>query len=79
MLFDPKYHELPARASDIDEYRLPEDELEELGLKVIRLRENVQARVAAIKAVGDGVSTARARPAQVVDNRDVAQLQAHWR
>ena len=62
MRFDPKYHELPARASDIDEYRLPEDELVELGLKVIRLRENVQARVATIKAVGDGDGVALVPP-----------------
>ena len=44
MLFDPKDHELPDAADDLNPYRLSIDELEDLGRQVTRLREQVTAR-----------------------------------
>ena len=37
--FDPREHELPEHSCDYERSRLPDDELEELGSKVVQLRE----------------------------------------
>ena len=49
LVYDPKAHELPRGAVDLEHHRLPDDELEELGAKVARLRCQVKQRVEAIK------------------------------
>ena len=49
LVFDPKVHELPRGAVNLERHRLPEEELEELGAKAARLRYQVKQRVEAIK------------------------------
>ena len=49
LVYDPKAHELPRGAVDLERHRLPDEELEELGAKVVRLRCQVKQRVEAIK------------------------------
>ena len=49
-IFNAKDHELPATASDVNDFRLPASELERLGKQVTQLRELVRHRAEAIKA-----------------------------
>ena len=52
-IFDAKDCELPNSVKSLQPYRLPDDELKELGEKVTRLRELFSAKAAAIKTYGD--------------------------
>ena len=58
-LFNAAEHELPNSATNIELYRLPADELEDLGKKVTRLRAQASERAAAIESTGDAADTAR--------------------
>ena len=43
---------MPVGTDDIDEFRLPSDQLAELGIQVARLRQQIKGRVQNIKAIG---------------------------
>ena len=52
-VFDAKDCELPNSVKSLEPYRLPDDELKELGEKVTILREIFSAKAATIKTYGD--------------------------
>ena len=62
-MFNAKDHELPDTADDLEEYRLPAGELEDLGRQVTQLRRQVSQRAAAIKAIGDAADVPHVPPA----------------
>ena len=51
LLFDPRNHELAESAGVLEQFQLPNEELEDLGAKVVQLREQVKERVRAMKDV----------------------------
>ena len=57
-IFNAKDHELPDATDNLEEFRLTANELEDLGMKVTRLRQQVSQRTAAIKAIGDAADVA---------------------
>ena len=52
-IFNAKDHELAETSNDLEDFRLSGNELESLGKQVTQLRQQVSARVGAIKAIGD--------------------------
>ena len=60
--FNAEDHELPEGETDLEQFRLPIDDLEELGKKVTRLRAQASERAAAIESTGDAADAARLPP-----------------
>jgi len=61
-VFNADDYKLPESETDLEQFRLPIDNLEELGKKVTRLRAQASERSVAIESIGDAADTARLPP-----------------
>ena len=75
-LFNPKEYEEKGVSTDIEDYRLSSEDLEELGKHVAKLRNHVQLRVSAIQHDGDAVEV-QAIPPEISQGLLEARAERH--